>query len=162
MLCHSSNILRSSQCLLPGPMRGKSRVPSRPVLVWGTKRRVSLTAWCLKDSLGTDEQIRTRSPVFGFLYCYEEQWEHWLKAHMEMESSKVIGSQMWRTFGQWDHKRLKSPKESKMNLTCHAVIYGDWGFGGCHQNRDKNTHMSKDSYKVRQCQQEWVEELGKQ
>lgn len=47
-----------------------------------------------------------------------------------------------------------------MNLVCHAVIYGDRGFQGCNQNRDKNPTSVK--YKVRQCQQEMVEELGKQ
>lgn len=111
-----------------------------PAPAWGTTRTVldSLVArgltWYVNRSGLT-------------LHCCfpeqdEEQWEHWLRGDLKLGDLKLIRCQMWRAFGQWDHKRLRSPKESKMNLIRHAVTHGDWGFEAWHQDTEtKKTHQ---------------------
>lgn len=87
------------------------------------------------------------SPVAGGLTCcvsrsgltlqccfrerYEEHWEHRLRRDLKLGDLKLIRCQMGRALGRWDHKRLRSPKESKMNLTCR-----DWGAGPWHQDAE--------------------------
>lgn len=72
--------------------------------------------------------------------CFPEWYKEWLR-DLKLGDLKLIRCQTWRLFGQWDNKRLSSPKESKMNLTCHAItqVTGFWSMTSGHW--DKKAHQ---------------------